>query len=225
MSRRCSSTTSTSTPTSRRPRPSSSRATSCKQTSSSPASPPSTALRLGTVTSTSRQPTLWGPPTRSSSTGLPLPAPQVAASRAQRDTILATTSSPAQNALRSANTPSTTASARQRGLSCHLSRSKRHGACLHRGRAAGQAQEGHLVRATPPVSSESLGSAVSPGVRVEPLCGRLRRARGRPRVRWRPRRGGRGVSPRQAAASRLLLGARSPKCLVLFSQFFFCSKV
>ncbi len=36
-----------------------------------------------------------------------------------------TTSSPAQSARRSANTPSTTASARQRGLSCHLSRSKR----------------------------------------------------------------------------------------------------
>ena len=52
--------------------------------------------------------------------GLPL-----AASRAQRNTILATTSSPAQSARRSASTPSTTASARQQGRSSHLSRSKR----------------------------------------------------------------------------------------------------
>ena len=52
--------------------------------------------------------------------GLPL-----ATSRAQRSTILATTSSPAQSARRSASTPSTTPSARQQGRSCHLSSSKR----------------------------------------------------------------------------------------------------
>jgi hypothetical protein len=52
--------------------------------------------------------------------GLPL-----ATSRAQRNAILATTSSPAQSARRSASTPSTTPSARQQGRSCHLSRSKR----------------------------------------------------------------------------------------------------
>jgi hypothetical protein len=43
---------------------------------------------------------------------------------AQRNTIPATTSSPAQSAQRSANTPSMTPSARQRGLSSHLSRSR-----------------------------------------------------------------------------------------------------
>ena len=45
--------------------------------------------------------------------------------RSQRNTILATTSSPAQSARRSASTPSTTPSARQQGRSCHLSSSKR----------------------------------------------------------------------------------------------------
>ncbi len=50
--------------------------------------------------------------------------------RAQESKIPAMTSSPVQNKQRSANTPSTTASARQRGLSSHLPRSKRRAATL-----------------------------------------------------------------------------------------------
>jgi hypothetical protein len=76
----------------------------------SQASPPSTTRRPGTCLSTSSLPTPWGSPTRRSSTVLPLTS-----SRAQVNTIPATTSSPAQCARRISNIASTTPSERQTG--------------------------------------------------------------------------------------------------------------
>ena len=152
---------------------------------------PSITLRPGTGTSTSRQPTLWGSPTRSSSTGRPW-----ATSRAQENTIPAMTSSPAQSKQRSASTPSRP---HLRGYGVHLltlrarndGRPRRfhqvgvlplHQANARLGpagrRARGQAQEGHLFRASP---GHDRPSDYSP-----------RRRPARRRGRARPQRGGLG---------------------------------